>query len=47
MVEIFDETLTKGKYQIFVSKKDDPTDKDSVWISQITQFMDELISYVK
>lgn len=33
LVEVFDETQSKGRYQIFVSKKDDPFDKDSVFIS--------------
>ena len=47
MVEVFDETQTTNKYQIIVSKKEDPTDKDNVWITQITLFMDELMGYIK
>lgn len=30
IVEVFDETLTKGRYQILVFKRDDPTDNDTV-----------------
>ena len=47
MVEVFDEIMTKGRYQIMVTKRNDETDSDSVWIAQITQFMDELVGYVR
>jgi len=47
IAEVFDERQEKCRYAIVVKRKNDPTDKDWMSMTQITPFMDELIGYLK
>ena len=47
IVEIYDETRTKGRYQIHVCRRDNLNDKDRISVTQITLYLDDLVEYLK
>ena len=46
-VELFDEREVKDRYAVVVKSVADPNDRDKITLQPISEFMDEMIAYLK